>query len=159
MVFPLMSRSRAKLPRCLTLTIALTALSSCVSPGSIGDEESLLAHIAAYDSAWMSKDINAVAQILAPDYLYFSSVGGLTDRAQSLESLADSSYVLTRSDRSEVEVAFVGNVARLSSRWLGEGRYQGEAIQDDQTCGQTWLWEQGAWLLLTEHCVNRPVRP
>jgi hypothetical protein len=104
-----------------------------------------------YDSAWAAKDTAIVGRVLAPAYTYFTSVGGLSDRAASLGFLADTSYVLTLSRRSEVELTIRGAVGRVSSRWEGEGRFQGEAVLDDQTCGQIWLWERSRWLLFTEH--------
>ena len=77
-------------------------------------------------------------------------------RAAMLGFLADTSYVLTLSRRTEVRVTIAGPVARVGSRWEGEGRFRGEPVRDDQTCGMTWLRERAGWRLFTEHCVNRP---
>jgi hypothetical protein len=123
-----------------------------------GTEANLRAALARYDSAWASKDTTAIERILAPEYIYFTSAGRLSSRAESLEFLTDTSYVLTTSRRSHVRVTVAGTVGRVSSRWEGVGRYQNEPVQDDQTCGQTWLWRGGRWVLFTEHCVNRPHR-
>jgi hypothetical protein len=90
--------------------------------------------------------------------LYFTSNGGLSTRTESLAFLVDTGYVLTRSHRSEVQVALTGPTARVSSRWEGVGRFHNDSVRDDQTCGQTWLWREGQWVLFTEHCVNRPPR-
>lgn len=126
------------------------------APRPAAAEAALRTTIATYDSAWLAKDGPAVARLLAPGYTYFTSTGGLNDRAGTLAFLADTSYVLTLSRRSEVRVTMAGPVAGVSSRWEGAGRFRGEVVRDDQTCGQTWLREEEHWLLLTEHCVNRP---
>lgn len=134
-------------------------LAACLGGGPApapGDEAALRAAIAAYDSAWLAKDSGAVGRIVSPGYLYFNSVGGLDDRAAMLAFLADTGYALTLSRRTEVQVTVAGQVARVSSRWEGEGRYRGDPVLDDQTCGMTWVAEDGAWRLFTEHCVNRP---
>lgn len=150
------------MPRILALPALLftaAALAACEGPGNApapGDEAALRAAIAAYDSAWLSKDAAAVERIVLPDYLYFTSLGGLDDRSDMLGFLADTSYALARSRRTEVQLTFAGPVARVSSRWEGEGRYRGEPVLDDQTCGMDWMKVDGAWRLFTEHCVNRP---
>ena len=121
-----------------------------------GTEKRLHTAIAAYDSAWQQKDTPAIERILSPGYTYFSSTGELSDKSRTLRFLADTGYVLTLSRRSEVQVKLAGRTAVISSRWEGEGRYRAEAVHDDQTCGQTWIWTGDEWLLLSEHCVNRP---
>ena len=139
------------------LVAALIGLGACSpSPSTSSNEAALRSQIDRYDVAWMAKDRAVVDEILAPTYLYFTASGGLSDRAESLASLADTSYVLTRSERSEVALVRMGSWARVSSRWVGEGQYRGDAVRDDQTCGQTWRWEREQWMLVTEHCANRP---
>jgi ketosteroid isomerase-like protein len=142
----------------LVVAAAIALVTGCPeSPGPPASAEADLRRaIATYDSAWTAKDTAIVASLLDPKYLYFTSSGRLSDRAASLDFLADTSFSLTRYQRADVEVTIAGSVARISSHWEGEGRFQGEAVLDDQTCGQTWLWERGRWLLFTEHCVNRP---
>jgi len=119
-------------------------------------EDSIRNLVILYDSVWQRKDIPAVERLLSPEYEYVNSAGGLTSHAATLEFLRDTSYRLDRSHRSELAIVVVGPVARVSSRWEGNGRYRGEPVQDDQTCGQTWILSRGNWQLFTEHCVNRP---
>jgi len=48
-------------------------------------------------------------------------------------------------------------LAVVSSRWVGQGTYRGEAFNDDQRCGQTWPLTGTLgrkWQLLSEHCVR-----
>ena len=115
------------------------------------------AAISAYDAAWLARDTARVADILAPDYLYYTSDGGISERERSLAFLADTSYHLEKSVRSDVRVDQDGPVVRVTSRWEGKGRYQGKPVLDDQTCGQIWTWKDARWRLYSEHCVNRPL--
>ena len=117
----------------------------------------LRAAIAGYDSAWKAKDSARVARYVASEYAYFTSTGGLSSRSESFGFLRDTTYQLTRSDRSDLEITMAGTVARVSSRWKGEGVYQGSGVQDDQTCGLIWIWRDERWQLFSEHCVNRTV--
>ena len=139
-----------------TAIAALGSAIACARPApSSGSEESLRAALATYDSAWLAKDRPTVERTLAPQYTYFTSVGGLNDKAATLAFLADTGYALTLSRRTDVRVKVTGSTAVISSRWEGEGRYRAEAVHDDQTCGLTWIWSTDRWLLLAEHCINR----
>lgn len=141
----------------LSLLAALAFAAACTQgPAPAGTEAGLRAAIASYDSAWLAKDHPAVDRILSPKYTYFTSRGGLSDKAATLAFLADTGYTLTLSRRSDIRLALVGATAVMSSRWEGRGRYHAEAVNDDQTCGQTWVWDDDRWMLLAEHCLNRP---
>jgi hypothetical protein len=138
--------------------VLLVSAFACAGPSgsTTGTEDSLRAALAIYDSAWLAKDGPTVERILAPEYTYFTSIGGLNDKAATLAFLADTGYTLTLSRRTDVRVKLAGTTAVVSSRWEGQGRYHAEPVRDDQTCGQTWLWRSDRWVILSEHCVNRP---
>jgi ketosteroid isomerase-like protein len=145
----------------LIASFSVVVLSGALACGSSrsadhGTEAQLRASVAAYDSAWQAKDSAGVAQWLAAEYVYVTSTGDLSSRAQSLELLSDPTYHLVQAVRSEIDITIAGPVARLTSRWEGRGEYQDRPVIDDQTCGQTWVWRDGRWQLFTEHCVNRP---
>jgi hypothetical protein len=135
------------------LPFLLLAL-ACTSPPA-DQEGALRAALARYDSVWAAKDSAAIDALLAPEYLYFSSTGELSRKGTTLSFLADTSYTLTSSHRTEVEVTLDGALGRVSSRWQGRGRFQGQVVDDDQTCGLTWVLREGRWLLFTERCVGR----
>jgi hypothetical protein len=126
-----------------------------IQPTYVPKVEASVAH---YDSAWSRRDTNAVGRLLAPQYRYFTSRGGVSSRAETMAMLSDSSYRLEHTTRSEIAVSRSGPVAVVSSRWQGRGTYRGEPFTDDQRCGQTWLltthetWQ--SWQLLSEHCVQ-----
>lgn len=137
--------------------VALGGMLACTGASEPqGTEAQLRAAVAAYDAAWQAKDSAGVSPILAPEYAYLTSTGGVSSRTRTLEFLADPTYRLTYVERSDIDVTVAGPVARVTSRWQGEGEYQGQPVLDDQTCGQTWLWRDSRWQLFTEHCVNRP---
>lgn len=141
----------------VTAFAMLIATFACTPPSGPlpGTEEGLRAALATYDSAWLAKDAPVVEGTLAPEYTYFSSMGDLSDKAATLTFLADTGYALTLSRRTDVRVKVAGPTAVISSRWEGAGHYRAEPVRDDQTCGQTWVWSDARWMLLSEHCVNR----
>jgi len=69
------------------VALLLSALACAGPTGSpSGTEDSLRAALATYDSAWLARDSRTVERILSPEYTYFTSNGGLNDKAATLES-------------------------------------------------------------------------
>jgi hypothetical protein len=110
--------------------------------------------VAQYDSAWNRRDTIAVSRLLAPQYQFFTSRGGVSSRAETIAMLSAPDYRLEHADRSEIAVSLTGPVAVVSSRWQGHGTYRGQTFTDDQRCGQTWLQTDRTWQLVSEHCVQ-----
>jgi hypothetical protein len=110
--------------------------------------------VARYDSAWNQRDTIAVSRLLAPQYQYFTSRGGVSSRAETMAMLSARDYRLEQANRSEIAVSLSGPVAVVSSRWRGHGTYRGQPFKDDQRCGQTWLETSQSWQLVSEHCVQ-----
>jgi ketosteroid isomerase-like protein len=107
-----------------------------------------------YDDAWNKKDSATVAGILSTEYVYFSSVGGLTSYQQTLDFLKSPDYKLTFVERSEIKTFRTGNTVVVSSRWKGKGSYSGGEINDDQRCGQVFVKDGKAWKLASENCAQ-----
>ncbi len=115
----------------------------------------IMSALSEYDGAWNKKDVEAVSRMLASDYVYFSSTGGLTTRQATLDFLRSPEYKLTFVERSELRlISRLTNVAVISSRWKGRGSYGKEAINDDQRCGLVFVKQAKRWQLLSEHCTQ-----
>jgi ketosteroid isomerase-like protein len=107
-----------------------------------------------YDEAWNKRDTGAVGKILAPNYIYFTSTGGISTRQQTLDLLNSPKYKLTFAERSEIKTYQTGNVVIVNSRWKGKGTYGEEEINDDQRCGLIFIKQKSVWRLLSEHCTQ-----
>ena len=107
-----------------------------------------------YDDAWMKKDVRALDRLLAPDYVYFSSLGGVTDLKKTRETVASPDYRLERGQRSEIHTYRVGTTVVVSTRWQGAGVYQGKPFNDDQRCSVVVGFVDGKPRVLSEHCTN-----
>jgi ketosteroid isomerase-like protein len=137
------------------LVISLGALTGEVTAQQrAATADSVLALVAAYDRAWLSRDTTAVGRALAPEYQYFTSRGAIESRADALAILRAPEYVLDQGARSELGVRIAGPVAVVSSRWRGQGSFRGTKFTDDQRCGQVWLRNDPGWRVLSEHCVD-----
>lgn len=110
--------------------------------------------VADYDNAWNKKDVKTVSNFLADDYVYFTSLGGISDRKRTIEFLSSPDYKLTFVERSEIVVHTKSGTAVVSSRWKGRGTWKTEEINDDQRCGQVFVKVKKTWKMLSEHCVQ-----
>ena len=138
----------------LFITIFLTFAANAFAQKSDKQTESVLQALKKYDDAWNKKDAATVGQILAADYVYFSSVGGLSKRQETLDFLVSPKYILTFVERSEIKTFRDGNTFVVSSRWKGKGSYEGGEINDDQRCGMVFVKAGKSWKLLSEHCAQ-----
>lgn len=128
--------------------------SSAFSQSNNAFETEIKRVVADYDNAWNKKDVKAVSNFLADDYVYFTSLGGTSDRKSTIEFLSSPDYKLTFVERSEIVVHTKGGTAVVSSRWKGRGTWKEGEINDDQRCGQIFVKEKKTWKLLSEHCVQ-----
>jgi ketosteroid isomerase-like protein len=117
-------------------------------------QEDVIHFIAEYDRAWNNKDASAVGRLLAPDYVYFSSTGQVQSRQHTLDMVVSPKYVLASAERSEVKVYRMSGTAVVSSRWKGQGSYDGKEFRDDQRCSVVLVREGQRWLVLSEHCTQ-----
>lgn len=134
------------------LLIGVSACGTVLADG--GDEAAIKKMIVSFDSAWNRKDTTAVAGLMAPGYVYFSSQGRVTLRAELLTSLAAPHYRLEYADRSELQVHQFGASAVVSSRWRGRGIWEGREFVDDQRCSLVLGWNSTGWRLMSEHCTQ-----
>lgn len=145
----------------LLLIAACLGMLACAaaSDGTGGEAElstaEVLATLQSLDEAVRQKDTAAVAVLLTDDYTYLSSRGGVRSRDWLLRDLlGHPSYRLDHSERGEVQVSLYGTTAVVSSRWRGEGSYNGEPVRDDQRCSLVMVKEAGRVRVAMEHCTQ-----
>ena len=131
----------------------LCALVAAPLQAQSGDE-AVLAALSRLDSAWARRDTAALGAVLAPGYTYFSSRGRVGDRQGMLALVADTTYKLAGSNRSEVKVHRTGSAAVVESRWFGRGRWKTQGFVDDQRCSLTLVQAKKAWQVTSEHCTQ-----
>jgi len=140
----------------ITVPAILACLALCaISAAENGKaQQDIIQFIQKYDNAWNHKDAAQVERILAPDYVYFSSKGAVSSRQQSLNMLLSPKYNLAAAERSEMNVHLASGTAVVSSRWKGEGIYDGQEFHDDQRCSIVLTHEKRGWQVLSEHCTQ-----
>ena len=117
-------------------------------------EQNISRFVERYDNAWNHKDAAVIERILAPEYVYFSSKGEVRSRQSLLDELLSPKYILVSAERSEMKVYLTSGAAVVSSRWKGQGSYDGREFHDDQRCSVVLTCSGRDWLVLSEHCTE-----
>jgi ketosteroid isomerase-like protein len=138
---------------------ALAAQTAAPGPApSATAEGTIRALLVQYDSSWRRRDAVAMGALLAPTYVFFTPNGEMSGRGQSLADIRTTGFVMGRLRRSEISVRFTGATAVVSSRWETEGLYGGAAFKANQRCGLVWVKTGSSWQIVSEHCIDIPVR-
>lgn len=131
---------------CFAILLGFTCMAAYAQNAGAIATRDLRESLQSYDRAWNGKATKAVGDMLDDKYVYFSSVGTLSDKRSTLEFLGKPDYKLTSVERSEIQLhSYDGKIAVISSRWRGKGRWSGGEIDDDQRCGQVLVKRDGKW--------------
>jgi ketosteroid isomerase-like protein len=132
--------------------LALCGVSPAQTKKSL--DQDISRFIERYDKAWNNKDAAVIERILAPDYVYFSSKGEVRSRQSVLDELLSPKYILASAERTEIKAYRTAGTAVVSSRWKGQGTYDGREFHDDQRCSIVLAQGKRGWLVLSEHCTQ-----
>ena len=109
--------------------------------------------IETWNSAWLSKDVNAVEMIAADDYIYVGPEGQVLDRAAIVEIIRSPGYRLVSGTWSETSISQLGgDTAVVMDRFRGEGEYRGRVFNEDNRCTAVWVRRSDRWQVRLEHC-------
>ena len=136
-------------------------LFSCQSDQQVGKNDGLLTEaevknfIDKYDRLWASRDTTGMKQAMDENYIYFTSTGSTIGRKDILGwfNPADK-YQVEKAERTEISIQINGNIAIVSSRWIGNGSFGEEKFNDDQRCGLVIQKLNGQLVLAAEHCTQ-----
>lgn len=106
-----------------------------------------------WTKAWLDRDALVVDSLMAPGYVYVGPNGQVLDRRRILSIIRSPRYRLVVGARTEVGVTSLGaGAAVVSSRWKGEGSYEGQGFRDDHRCTTILVRREGRWQIILEHC-------
>jgi ketosteroid isomerase-like protein len=148
--------TRLRLGAILGALVLLPALQDVPAGAGAGAQGAASAEqaIARYDEAWGARDPAALDGLLAPDYVYFTSRGGVWPRERWLQFMLSPKYALNAAKRGEIAIHRTGDAAVASTRWTGNGSYDGRPFDDDQRCSIALARAGGTWRILSEHCTQ-----
>lgn len=140
---------------CVMILVSCALLCGLAVGQMRSPESDVLEFVEKYDKAWNQKDAAAIQRILAPEYVYFTSKGGVESRQALIDELMSPTYKLVSANRTEVRVySESGTTVVVSSRWKGQGTYNGSEFHDDQRCSIVLARDGQNWRVLSEHCTQ-----
>ena len=111
--------------------------------------------ITAYDKAWTDRDTLAMKEMMAEQYIYFTSTGATTNRNSIIGWFTPAGkYKVDTAYRNEISIILNGNTAIVNSHWAGNGSFAGESFNDDQRCGLVVQKMNDKIKIISEHCVQ-----
>lgn len=139
----------------LALTLCAAALVLAPDAAFARDDGTPEQAIARYDAAWSARDEAGLQQLIAPNFIYFTSRGGEWSRDRWFGFMLSPDYRLEAALRHEIVVTRSGeDVAVASTRWTGNGSYQGRPFDDDQRCSIVLARLGQTWQVVSEHCTQ-----
>ena len=109
--------------------------------------------MAAWQVAWFGRNGQAIAEMMADDYVYVAPNGAVMDRATILGVVSDPTYGLTGGAHTETVVNLLGDGAALvRRRWQGSGTYRGQAFTEDHRCVTICDRSNDRWRIRYEQC-------
>jgi uncharacterized protein (TIGR02246 family) len=107
-----------------------------------------------WNRAWLDKDADTVAGLMAGDYVYVAPTGQVQDREAILAVIRSPTYRLHQWTRTNVVVRMVGdNAAVIRHRGQGEGEFEGKPFKEDHTLVAVCARVGGAWHVVMEQCT------
>ncbi len=141
--------------RILTLGLLLSAL-WLVSPGqenqesTAGDKSMILALESAWNQAELHHDANAVAAIVAENFVSVDHHGTLLTRSKYLADLKDPSYKPEEISNSDTVVYLYGDTAIVTSAYKTRGTADGKPFTHRGRFTDTWIKRNGKWQCIAD---------
>ncbi|MGB7291292.1 MAG: nuclear transport factor 2 family protein [Thermodesulfobacteriota bacterium] len=116
--------------------------------------------VAKYREALVQRDVTALDEIWADDYLFTNANGALLTKAQRLADLesGSSGFESINTSEDEVNLRVYGDVVVVSSRMTLKGRYSGEETSGQFRSLHVWVRRGGHWQLVANQ-ITRIAQP
>ena len=113
-------------------------------------EEGVLKASNAYDAAWSSRNKEAFARLLHPDYTYTTEDGKVVNRDDDLKHF--DTVVITKSETSDKKIRIVGNSAAVETGiYHAVGTSGGKPFDETERYTTTWIWKDLRWQIIADH--------
>lgn len=121
-----------------------------------GDVDAVRKEIAAIGDLWTEaerkKDLEFVRQTLADDFCFTSTKGHLISKAEWLERLPE--VVITRFERSEIEVRVFGETSVLTGKVNLESSSPGSSVSGIYRYADIFVKRDGKWQVAYSHFTS-----
>ena len=116
-----------------------------------GDEESLRAIDASWNSLRLEADVEGLERLLGDDWLLTHSDGRVQDKAGYLRELSGRSRVNQVIENQDVELRLHGDTAVVTGTSVQAGTRDGQPWNGRFRFTRTWIRRDGEWRMLASH--------
>ena len=127
------------------LVATLYTMGQVIRPAQTQAVEAVLATDRQLDRAWNDKDVDALDQLWADDYLFIGWTGEIMDKHERLAAIRSGKFQVQSMESDEVKVRIFNDVAFLTDR---------ERIRTDRDeiavrSTRVFIFRDGRWQLIT----------
>ena len=143
--------------RGILLAASIMVSAGVAQTGDVGSlTETLTATSRAFMDAWKKQDMKAVAETMAPDFVYVG-LEGIVPRSGVLQDLTH--CTLTNSRISEVQLhAMSATTASILYKMHQEASCEGHPLPPEMLAADTYVQRDGRWLLSLTSLTPAPAR-
>lgn len=99
-----------------------------------------------------NRDVDAVANILADEYLFTDNDGKVKTKAEDLADYKSRQVKFDVFETSDQKVRVIGNGAAIETGTVRyKGTSNGKAIEGNERYTTTWVWRGGRWQVAADH--------
>jgi ketosteroid isomerase-like protein len=103
------------------------------------------------NDAWVKRDVEAYARLLADDYLATGSNGDMMTKAQDLALLESDDNTTTSMIADEFRVRIYGDAAVVTFRSTYKSQFKGKESTGQERFTDTWIKRGGRWQCVATH--------
>jgi len=140
------------------LSFAFTASATQPEPGNSKSEQEVREMIEKYRTALLQRDIPALEQIWADDYVFVNAKGEVFSKAQRLDNLKSGATTFESINTEEsLTVRVYQNSAVVTSRVTIKGQYSGQPASGQYRSTHVWIKASTGWQLVSNQLT--PLQP
>ena len=142
-----------RLPTWMACTLAATALATASFAATPSDE--LVAREASWSRAMVAKDVTALKDIIAPDWIGQNQTGKQTTRAAFLTSIASGEDKISSMTNHDVHVRIIGDLAIVQGMDTEESTHKGASSSGVYSWLDVFQKRGGKWVAIASQ--NTPI--
>jgi ketosteroid isomerase-like protein len=109
-----------------------------------------------YDEAQLRNDSEWFERMFAADYLAVLTDGSTLTKARAVQELRSREITWDSVRAEDTHVRVYGDTAVVTGRFLGNGRYRGHPMIENQRFTSVWIKRDGRWQAIAEHFTSMP---
>jgi ketosteroid isomerase-like protein len=118
---------------------------------SVSAEQELIKLENEANDAWVKRDVEAYARLLADDYLATGPDGNMMTKAQDLASLKSDENITTSMIADDFRVRVYGDAAVVTFRSTYKSQFKGKESTGQERFTDTWVKRGGRWQCVATH--------